>query len=359
MKKIKGDFVGFTFNGYHSSDLGIVRVSDGNRYNENLLPEIKDGVVEGVGADGTYFFNSFYNKRSFDIDIAYDDLTEEQFRKLRQVFGDKQIHELIFDEVPYKAYQVKSTGTPNLKYICFDRPEEYIDADFITNKKIYTKEDLYGIGSRSNTGRAYKGEGKLNFIAYYPYAHSRFKYIDEYVLENIPEWGDLEDSTANSVYYNLYDWVDSAGLKLSDSAKTYNDETYTIDKVTESGVMYYNPGDIPCGFSLDFIAETEIGKFPGIVLVDTYGGKSISINGFELYEDNGFRINSKLNLIEGLILQNGEYVTSGNIYNHYIESGDFFKFQPTTDLEMMTISPMSSSEPLRLTGTIEYDYLYF
>jgi hypothetical protein len=34
----KGDYMGFTYNHVHSSELGIVRVSDGSRFNENLLP---------------------------------------------------------------------------------------------------------------------------------------------------------------------------------------------------------------------------------------------------------------------------------------------------------------------------------
>lgn len=359
MSKLKGDFIGFTFNGYHSSDLGIVRVADSDRYSDNLLPEIKDGTVEAIGVDGIYFFNSYYSKKSFDIKIAFDDLSEEQFRKLRQVFGDKKIHDLIFDEVPYKKYTVKSSGVQNLKYVCFDRPPEYIDVDFITNKKIYTKEDLYGIGSRSNEGRLYKGEGQLSFVAYYPFAKSRFKYIDEYVLENIPEWGTMETGTAETVHYNLYDWVDSAGLRLSDSTKHYNSVSYVIDEVNPNGVMYYNPGDMPTGFYLDFIFENEANNFKGVVITDTYGGKSLAINKFDLYSDNGFRINSKLNLIEGLILQNGEYILSGNVYNEYIENGDFFKLPVTNDLEWISIAPLLSSEPLEFIGKIEYDYLYY
>jgi hypothetical protein len=34
------DYIGFTFNNTHSSSLGIVRTSDGSRFNENLLPII-------------------------------------------------------------------------------------------------------------------------------------------------------------------------------------------------------------------------------------------------------------------------------------------------------------------------------
>ena len=38
MAGIGGDFTGFTFNGYYSADLGITRVSEGSRYNFDLLP---------------------------------------------------------------------------------------------------------------------------------------------------------------------------------------------------------------------------------------------------------------------------------------------------------------------------------
>jgi hypothetical protein len=34
------DYIGFSFNGVHSSELGIVRTSEGSRFNENLLPTI-------------------------------------------------------------------------------------------------------------------------------------------------------------------------------------------------------------------------------------------------------------------------------------------------------------------------------
>jgi len=37
---LSNDYIGFTFNGIHSSELGIVRTSEGSRFNENLLPTI-------------------------------------------------------------------------------------------------------------------------------------------------------------------------------------------------------------------------------------------------------------------------------------------------------------------------------
>jgi hypothetical protein len=63
MSAFSGSFLGFTYNGKHSSELGIVRVSDGSRFNENLLPTIQDKTVPVPGGDGTYYFGSYYTQR--------------------------------------------------------------------------------------------------------------------------------------------------------------------------------------------------------------------------------------------------------------------------------------------------------
>jgi hypothetical protein len=60
MSGTQNDFVGFTFNGIHSSELGILRTSEGSRFNENLLPTIQDKTVQVPGGDGTYYFGSYY-----------------------------------------------------------------------------------------------------------------------------------------------------------------------------------------------------------------------------------------------------------------------------------------------------------
>jgi hypothetical protein len=42
---IMGDFISFTYNGVHSTDLGIVRVTASNRYNDALVPSFQDKTV--------------------------------------------------------------------------------------------------------------------------------------------------------------------------------------------------------------------------------------------------------------------------------------------------------------------------
>ena len=137
------DFIGFTYNGKHSiNDLKIYRTSDGSRYNETLNPTITDKTVEIIGNEGPILTSSYHKTRAFQIKFAYDNLTEEEFYNLSKVFDGKDVHDLIFDECPYKVYKAKVTGTPSLKYICFD----------------------------NNGVDIYKGEGTINFTCYEPYA---------------------------------------------------------------------------------------------------------------------------------------------------------------------------------------------
>jgi len=42
---IKGDFISFSYNGVHSTELGIVHVSSSDRYADVLFPTIQDKTV--------------------------------------------------------------------------------------------------------------------------------------------------------------------------------------------------------------------------------------------------------------------------------------------------------------------------
>jgi hypothetical protein len=55
-------------------------------------------------------------------------------REFRKIFGDKQVHPLVFDECPYKTYQAKVTGTATLKHIPFCVEEDG------SEKRIYKGE---------------------------------------------------------------------------------------------------------------------------------------------------------------------------------------------------------------------------
>ena len=137
MSVYMGDFLGFSLGNEHSYGINITRVSTNDRYIDNLLPNFTDQTAQVPGGDGTYYWDTQYTQKIINVDFAFDDLRDEDIRKLRQMFSRKTIQPLIFDEYPYKKYMVKCSTPPSIKYICFDQMEF----------------------------RIYKGEGSATFIA--------------------------------------------------------------------------------------------------------------------------------------------------------------------------------------------------
>ena len=78
------DYTGFTFNGIHTSQLGLVRVSTGSRYQGNLLPSFQNFTETDGSIDGTYYFGKNNKSKSFNIDLAFDSVTEEELQEISQ-----------------------------------------------------------------------------------------------------------------------------------------------------------------------------------------------------------------------------------------------------------------------------------
>jgi len=161
---------------------------------------------------------------------------------MRKLFSTKELVDLIFDEHPYKVYKVKLASAPNFTTICFD-DESNVES------RVISQDELYGSGYLANFNRIYKGEAVLNFIAYNPYAKSRYKYIDDYTVINLPEWKETSASLKYGVQANINEWRDASGILLKNSKY---DTNHTLDVLANDGVAYYNPGDIDCPFILDF-----------------------------------------------------------------------------------------------------------
>lgn len=293
---LSGDFIGFTFNGVHSSDMGIIRTSDGSRFNENLLPASTDKTVQIPGGDGTYYFGSNYTQRQIPISIATDELTETQFRQLKQWLGDKQIHPLVFDEAPYKTYMVKTSSIPTLKFICFDN---------------ITKNN-----GEMTVNRVYKGEGSLQFIAYFPFARCTKKYLSEYTDSNKEEWASASGLLTTQGGY------DGTGAEIN----------------------LYNPGDVETDF-FAYYARTSLKRLTKIYINSNILNFDFSNNDNVI--DTYIRINSKANLIEGC---DENFKPTGTLYNKFITSGDFFKI-PTGENQLLSVGANCVK--------IEYDYLYY
>ena len=292
---MKQDFYGFRFNGVHTSDLNIVRVSDGSRYSENLSPVFQDKTAQMLGSDGTLYWESFDTNKVWPIQVAFDELSEMQYRRLRQVFNGKTMGELIFDELPFKAYTAKVQSSPQFKTICFDTPDG---------------------------ARVYKGEGTINFIAYYPYAKSVHKFLNEF--------NDYE-------YDNKAQWAAASGMKPTRAS--YDGTGTTIN--------LYNAGDLETDWQAFYIINSSGSALTSISLNGGVDGQMVfSSISQKKTNDAYIRINSRTNLIEGC---DSSKIPTGSLYNEFLVAGDFFKI------------PLGESTFVSNTdcNEIRYDYLYY
>ena len=385
------DFTGFTFDGIHTSELNIYRVSDGDRYDEELIPEINDRTTEIPDNNGEYFWGSNYGKRSFTIKIAYDEVTEVQFRKIRRLFSTRKVVPIVFDERPYKVYYVKMESPIELNYICFDEP--YFD--WVNHQALVTKgegeskpvywvdrahteltfdvtqypyKDEQGIqytakgitsgawidGSvnhkvyQERVRRIYKGEGTIELVAYYPYAHQLYKVLDAYYEESseIDQWH--RDGIVTR-WANVDEWALSSGLldnatiqRLSiDQPKEIENNFETVASQYNVKIPVYNPGDENTGFYL-YIPYGDSGITPneGEYIVINGDTGTLILEPFDLPEnthETGIVINTVNHLIEGVRWDDTaqhdyvapRWITTGNVYNDHIKKGDFPKILKT------------------------------
>lgn len=292
-----GDFLGFSFDGIHSSRLGIKRVSDSDRYSEIMVPEFEDKIISVPGKDGSYYFGSNYSNKPISISIAYDSMTESQFRQFRKLFGTNRICSLVFDERPYKVYMVKISTPPQLNYVCFDEPKKELTQAREGIRVIdrengrFVREEVTPYVYTGERERIYKGEGTIEFVSMSPFAREQFKILDFYgdfdfydgwgnryrnnprsigeLEERKQEAGHNQDATApeniivelgNSLteYTNVKEWAPASGILSYEYYKKNNIDLPIAS--TQTGynaiIPLYNPGDIDTPYYL-FIPYSE------------------------------------------------------------------------------------------------------
>jgi predicted phage tail component-like protein len=209
------DYTGFRWNGKHTSQLGLTVVSSSSRYSLNPISTIKNNTTEIPGSDGEYFFNSTYGPKKWTINFVFDNLDDYQWRDLLRWLYHTELSDLVFDELPYKAYNAKLEGTPSINYLCFDETRAKqndnsidintlqtvdwasLDSAAVASPSYITETDK---GNNFDTmyykKRIYKGEGTLNFIAPYPFAYSARNYDGRYMkyLDEVEYFPNLAES---------------------------------------------------------------------------------------------------------------------------------------------------------------------
>ena len=328
MSTFKGDFLGFSYNGIHCSELGIFRVSSGDRYSTYLSPASKLQTMERPGADGTYYFGKNFKDNTFDISFAFDNVSDKQLRKIKQLLSTKGIHELIFDEEPFKVWDVQISGQPQFKFVAFDEGNIYESFG-----------DTYNTYLTKYGKRVYKGEGTIKFICYDGFAHSpkNKKYLRDY-----PEWE----------YANRIQWAVASGLADDEDFLTSDGKREVYDIINDDGEFYtFNAGDIETPISLKLYFSQSAEK-TNLVVMNEPTEEFLEVKIPQLFAgDHGIEINSKSLLIMGI---DGDGQRTGTLYNRYILHGDFFNI-PVGFNHFVIISDNIDFAK----STVDYQHLYY
>lgn len=242
------DFIGFSFNGFHCvEDLHILRVSDGSRYQENLTPQIAEQIGSHAGMDGAYFLGAWHRQKTFDIKFAFERLSQFDIYRLQAIFSGEAMGELWFDEHPYKVWDAKVTGTPKLDMIPFDDGVE---------------------------GIIYKGEGTIQFTAYYPYAHT-----PDYVRwPDDTDEGEQWKNRDGRLFSSYYDVDTKQGFKNATqwgAAANLWEELYGA---AEDEAELDLHGEAPAWFGGEFKYYNDIGDLFTFTIDNTYDGNERQAN---------------------------------------------------------------------------------
>ena len=296
------DLTGFKFGDYHSSQFGLIRVSNGSRYNEYLLPTLKNTTTDVPGMEGTLYFGTQKTTRSFQVDMAFDSLTEEDIRDIREWLTGA--HSLIFDERPYIQYMCILNSAPQLKYLTFEE----------------------------NGERIYKGELSVNFISYLPYGYSidGKKFIDDFLDENFEEWS----NASHLAYKNFYE----------------GETLHTYDKFEGNNVYVYNGGDVEADYVLTcYFSEGASAKVSMNDVFYEFSLRAKSANSTHLE----LSVNSKLQYARcrDVNIANG-VITGISDYEIMLPSTEMFKIPVGQSL--ITCTNIDTSAP----NVIDYKYRF-
>ena len=358
-KDVEGslDFIGFSFNGVTSVDLGISRVSDGSRYTEDMIPTFSDVSAKMPGSDYTLYWESFYNTRNWNLSIAYDHMTDAQMRLFRQTFNTKNIGKLTLAERTYQHTEVtKDTARLEGKvYYSYANGEFKIHEGSLEGNTFYeiTTKPIYWIAKVQSPPqlkyicfdedgqRIYKGEGTINLISYFPFGMADY--------ENVTFPGTSGSGRTSGATYN-FNLVDKGDLPFDWIFSAYTNRGMHLQKIQLKdaetneilGQLNFNGGlkNLPEYFKDESLEKPKQGD-------DRYR------------EDGNYKyylyISSKTNLVE-LVLWNNvtkKFEHLGKLYNNCIVSGDFFKIPCDRNVYIETFYSTYESNVFTLTEDTE------
>lgn len=235
------EFIGFSFDGRHSSEFNLTAVISSGMYNQSMFAEFQDQIISVPGKDGSYYFGTNLTNKNLSITLAFDSLSGENYRAVKAWLNPKKLGKLIFDEKPYVYYLAKISGNPQFSFIPFD----------------------------GGTSHIYKGTIMVDFVSLESYGFCEYSLIEE-----VPIW---TGSAFSPVFNenNLPLWANESGLFISDpvdNAKGNGPNGYNAASISQGyfSKKFYNYGDIEVPIELTFtVASFELNEGPLQIYNDT------------------------------------------------------------------------------------------
>lgn len=131
--------MGFSYNGIHCEEMGLTYIPDAKE-KFFLQPSYTPQSEDVTGRAGGYWYGNNVKALSFDLEVFFDELTEEQMEQwMNWVHRDTE-GELVFDDRPYVSYHVHPSdrltgkvykhlsfngdivfsGTSTIKFTCYE-----------------------------------------------------------------------------------------------------------------------------------------------------------------------------------------------------------------------------------------------
>lgn len=319
----KNDYIGFTYNGIHTSQFGLYSSANGDRYQRYLSPQFSDISSSIAGRDGAVYFGTNMSTKTFTFNLVFDSMTEEEYFGMKKWLNGG-IGDLVLDENPYIKYRAK--------------PSQVVQVSFLVFLDDYD-------------ARVYKGEFQVSFVCYEGYGRSLSKYIESYSSTGFL---DTQVISAANMSNSISEWALASHLLPQ---QVYHDITY--DTYVDGKFYLYNPGDVPTDFEIsipDNYSTIELVLCPWDTATEavstTFTGyfqlTNLPCTGGTLHIDTYRRL---------------VYVEDANgnktPYNDCWNSGDFFKIPCNEELDQYSVLQITAGSDTP-TGeiTIDYDYKY-
>ena len=333
MLNLEGGYLGFTFDGHHSSEFGLLVVSDGDRYHQSLSPNFSDTVLTVPGKNGGYYFGTQLQMKDFTIRCAFNEMTTHMLHKIQNWLYPNKVGWLVFDETPYKKYRVKISNVSEPTYLPFD--------------------EFYEVKGYKFQKEILKGEINFNFFSFDEYGYENEEYeMPQITLNNIIKQQDLDSGL---IPYNYsHDGICLPHQHLDEISKDTNFNFYA-----------YNAGNGIANADFYFIiAKEQISDNDPLTIFNYESGESYIINNpIEIINNYGIDISlvyyykikilgNKKEIWLDCLNENKQsiitdYINIGGCYNHYYPK--VYHNKPTEIMIMSQEKTINGFEPLFYT----------